>query len=106
MYEEGRKRQLTRNDNNKAITVLAGVGSSIASDLNTPSRTLDVGQRWRVGAIGGVRVHSWVTLVIDVESCAAVKLVAIRSTSYRVVTRKCLITQPRGSLTGPLLVDE
>ena len=57
---------------------LSATATTTASDKRcTPSDTLDVGQRWWVIARGIVRVDCWVTLVVNVESCAFRMLVTV-----------------------------
>lgn len=77
----------------EAVTPLASVGSGVGVDLNTPLNTFDVGQGCRVGAVLGIGVQSWVSLIIDVEGDATVLLIAVRGTANGIVARHCLISK-------------
>lgn len=74
--------------------------------MNTPSNTLDVGDRGWVGAIGGVGVDRWVALVVKVECRAAGLLVADAGTSNWVILFDCHEAKVRGCRRGGFQVGE
>lgn len=97
---------LTSNDDLELVTVLASVSRSVASNVNSPSDTLDVGERRRVRTAVRVWSKGWVTLEVDVEGLALRVLVAVACTSDGVVAAQGLVAQIGNSLAGALEVAE
>ncbi len=77
----------------EVVTVLALVVCCIGGDLDTPSDTLDVGDRARIRAVGTVRANAWVTLEVDVEGLASIQLIAIACATDGVVAIQCLVAE-------------
>lgn len=59
------------NDNMKVPTILTQVFRRFCGNAGAPKSALDVGEAGWIGAIGG-RLHDWVSLIIDIESCASI----------------------------------
>lgn len=71
----------------KVSAVLTRVFRRFCSYVGGPKIALDVGEAGRIRAFSG-RLHDWVSLIIDIESCADINSVTALRTSVSVISSK------------------
>lgn len=71
----------------KVPAVLTQVFRRFCGYIGTPKSALDVSEAGRIRAIGG-RLHSWVSLIIDIDSCATINSVTSLRTFASVISFK------------------